>query len=261
MKDLFRKENLLLAIALVSILYVTFSNYIRTNYPVCIFRYKLSAEINTPDGLKSGSSVFEVSYSHGGDWGGGKSAILTVTGDAVYTNLGGEKNLFITLTRASSGRIDPHGFGDRNYSSREGSSNIFGLPLRVFNLNWELGHEVKLCMEISQLQFGKKYDVPLSWLPTLVTFGNLKDPNSVQVVQPNSLDTSIGAGFSFKNANLEISNEPISQPIDQALPWLPELKEKSTANQTHKANEPLIDSLNYDAFRGPGLDGDGGSAL
>jgi len=52
----------------------------QSNYPTCTFRYKLTAEVNTPDGVKTGSSVIEVSYSHNGDWGGGQSADIGVKG-------------------------------------------------------------------------------------------------------------------------------------------------------------------------------------
>lgn len=58
--------------------------YMQHEYPTCTFRYKLTAEVQTPVGLKTGSSVVEVSYQRGGDWGGGTHAYDTLRGEATY---------------------------------------------------------------------------------------------------------------------------------------------------------------------------------
>jgi len=74
-------------------------------YPTCAFRYKLTAEIQTPDGMKTGSSVMEVSYSHNDSGGGtGQSADLHMIDEATYVDLGQGKNLFVLLTNRESGR-------------------------------------------------------------------------------------------------------------------------------------------------------------
>ena len=87
--------------------------YFQINYPTCTFRYKLTAEVMTPDGLKTGSSVVEVSYttqsaplSQGGRFD-------SVLGEATYVDLGDSKNLFVTLGTLDSAQPVQHwNYGD-----------------------------------------------------------------------------------------------------------------------------------------------------
>ena len=72
--------------------------YFQINYPTCTFRYKLTAEVMTPDGLKTGSSVLEVSYHTGPHvLPDPNPRFDTLLGEAVYVDLGQGKNLFVTL--------------------------------------------------------------------------------------------------------------------------------------------------------------------
>jgi hypothetical protein len=60
---------------------------------------KITVEVETPDGLRSGSSVQHVVWNAGSAYPGmdGPSAASTVTGEAVVVDLGGGKYLFALL--------------------------------------------------------------------------------------------------------------------------------------------------------------------
>jgi hypothetical protein len=239
--------------------------YIQINYPTCTFRYKLTAEVNTPDGVKTGSSVIEVSYSHNGDWGGGETPNLNLSGEAVYVDLGAGKNLFVTLTTSESGREnydDRHWISANGYNGKNGPLNPFALPLKIMGVNWSFGQERMLCNAVASLSQNRKIDVPFANLPTLTTFADLHDLNSVKVVQPEKLSDVFGIGFSLKRATIELTTDQLIDKIAGVLVWLPVKKlEWSKYQDRAFLQGPLINQLYYDAFKAPGIWGDGGSGL
>ena len=72
--------------------------FIKLAYPTCTFRYKLAAEVMTPEGPKTGSGVIEVSYTHFFSLSGVPNLIQSAKGEAIFVDLGNNKNLFVTLT-------------------------------------------------------------------------------------------------------------------------------------------------------------------
>jgi hypothetical protein len=235
-----RLAVLVLSLPLLGIVYYQY------NYPTCTFRYKLTAEVMTPDGLKTGSSVIKVSYSHNADWGGGKSADLHMTGEAVYVDLGQGKNLFVTLKSQESGREVSL---NRNYAPFKGALDGFALPLKVFGLRWNFGQERDLCAASRLIPLGTRFDVTFENLPTLVTFNSLDDPYSVSVIQPDQL-ALLGQGMTLKRVTVAKSEEQIFNIIDGVLPWL-QSKRPKNGSVIWDIRDPLIDRLNYNSFKMP----------
>ena len=79
---------------------------------------------------------------------------------------------------------------------------------------------------------GRK-ELPFSAMPTLVTFGNLNDPKTAEVVAPEDFERRFGAGVRFRRATIEmmpvgwwpanslgLSGEPITRGIEGRLPWI-----------------------------------------
>jgi hypothetical protein len=224
-------------------------------FPVCTFRYKLTAEVMTPDGLKTGSSVIEVSYSHHGDYGGGENAVLNIVGEAVYVDLGAGKNLFVTLTTRDSGRAGPNDRNGRNYYDDVGPMNPFAFPLKVYGLKWQFGHEADLCGAFRSVDPERIAEVSFENIPTLVSFGNLADPNSVNVVQPAKLSDVFGNGYELKRLFFWPTTDPQVAKIENILKWLPQMKQRlSLKPGYHGPEQSNIDRLYYDAFKSPGIE-------
>ncbi len=60
-------------------------------------------------------------------------------------------------------------------------------------------------------------------IPTLVTFADPLDPNTVQGVRPGEFEAVFGPGFRFRKATLEMvpASVPVtSGVIERRLPWL-----------------------------------------
>jgi hypothetical protein len=233
----------LLVFALVALIY----GNILLNYPTCTFRYKLTAEVMTPEGLKSGSSVIEVSYSHFGGTGGGDSADLNMTGEAAYVDLGQGKNLFITLRAHESGREQSLG---RNYDPLRGALDGYAAPLKAFGLKWSFGKERELCAAVDKLAYNTAFPLSFENVPTLVSFKNLNDGNSVSVVQPTELDSVFGPSFKLQTVKLEHTKAMPTEFINRTLPWL-EKKRPRDGGIRWRLSDPLIDRLHYTSFKMP----------
>jgi hypothetical protein len=140
--------------------------YFQYEYPTCTFRYKLTAEVMTPEGLKTGSSVIEVSYSstspipNPGRW-----RLDRLSGEAVFVNLHQGKNLFVTLGNYESGRpfrgwtlpypgshLDTQSQSDDmfDYSKMNGALSALWLPIKFYELGRTPGKEREM-QQICQL--------------------------------------------------------------------------------------------------------------
>jgi hypothetical protein len=222
------------------------------NYPTCTFRFKLTAKVMTPDGSTTGSSVIEVSYSHNADWGGGESPDLNMTGEAVYVDLKEGKNLFVTLTSHESGREVNL---DRNYSPLEGALDAYAIPLKVFGLRWSFGRERAMCAAFSLVPLDQRLPVLTENMPTLVSFGNLSDPNSVKVVQPDKISDVLGDGYKLQNVWLEVTDEKPNNTGMKIFPWWETKTKEWESKWIFSIDDKLIDRLYYSAFKQPTIVG------
>jgi hypothetical protein len=70
-------------------------------------------------------------------------------------------------------------------------------------------------------------------VPTLVTFGNVTDPNTVRVLDPGDIEAVFGSGFRLNRVTLEmvpvglwpldfggLLGEPMTRGIEKKLPWI-----------------------------------------
>jgi hypothetical protein len=65
-----------------------------------------------------------------------------------------------------------------------------------------------------------------SQYPTLVTFGDIKDPASVRRVDPMRLDAAFGAGYRLNSITLSITDDPPTDgKLSTVLDWLGRLPE------------------------------------
>jgi hypothetical protein len=214
-------------LAPVAVLWALGWGYFQINYPTCTFRYKLTAEVMTPDGLKSGSSVVEVSYttqsaplSQGGRFD-------SVLGEAAYVDLGDGKNLFVTLGTLDSAQPVQHWYSPNRgspliepsaYENMKGALDPIWLPIKIFRLGRTPGNEREMCWRVSKFKDGTVQSVELSNLPTLVTFSDMHQPLTAKTVNPNDLATTFGAGY-FMTAKIEITTKKVTHVIDGVLPW------------------------------------------
>jgi hypothetical protein len=180
---------------------------IRINRPG--HKYRLTVEVDTPEGVKSASGVMAVhpdrSYSRGGK---------TLTkGDAVFVDLGGGKNL-VALMAHIDNTLDLDGtnyIALRAYAAAQGKRVSFNEMSRTRGV------------------------VPVkgALIPVLVSFGDPANPGSVRTVAPEDAEAALGKGFRLHGVTAEVVpnglwpldfggplGEPVTRGITAKLPWL-----------------------------------------
>jgi hypothetical protein len=174
-------------------------------YPVYAARYELRLDVDTPQGVKTGSSVMEARYGWQPTLGGITSSVKNgFSGEAVFVDLGDGKNLVVTLT------------DDR--SKRKESIDALYLPMRVFPFT---PHDKALTKtDIENARSKGPVNVPLERLPLVITFSNIADPKSVKRVDPSKLEASFGVGYHIASATVEMTEKPLRATITKELPWL-----------------------------------------
>jgi hypothetical protein len=181
---------------------------IRINRPG--HKYRLTVEVETPAGIKSAGGVMAVTP----DRGYSRKGHTTTSGDALFIDLGGGKNLVALLAHMDNNAADLDGV---NY-----------VALRAYGA---AGAQRVSFNEMSRMRGG----VPVrgELVPVLATFSDPADPATMRIVAPHDLAESLGSGFRLHGVSAEaISNgfwpidfggpfgEPVTRGIEAKLPWL-----------------------------------------
>jgi hypothetical protein len=180
---------------------------IRINRPA--HKYRLTVEVETPDGVKSAAGVMAVhpdrSYSRGGH--------TRTAGDAVFVDLGGGGNL-VALLAHIDGKRDPDGINYvalRAYSAAGGKRVSFNEMSRLTGV------------------------VPVkgTLVPVLVTFADPANPGTARTVTADDAEAALGRGYRLHGVAVEVVpngywpldfggalGEPVTRGILTKLPWL-----------------------------------------
>lgn len=172
-------------------------------------KYRLTVEVETPEGLKSASGVMAVhpdrSYSRGGH--------TRTKGDAVWVDLGGGKNLVALLAHVDkSVELD-----DMNYVALRAYNAAAGGRRVSFN---------------DMNRMSGIVPVTGALIPVLVTFTDPADPATARAVPPDGVEAALGKGFRLHGISAEsVPNgawpldfggslgEPVTRGIEAKLPW------------------------------------------
>jgi hypothetical protein len=202
-------------------------------FPIYTSRFRLTVEVETSEGLKSGSSVIETTIQ---DVKVGFPGMVHldygVHGEAVFVDLGQDHHVIALLAFGPTGQEQYRLNGLVRAALARGRQSDW----------WE---------EASLRGSG---DLPPDYVPTLVTFTDLNDPKTAQVLYATEIyetregtnaprrnvrvaidrfAETFGPGVRFKRAWIEtvskgiwplslvgITGEPVTRGIEQKLPWL-----------------------------------------
>ncbi|MFB9267837.1 hypothetical protein ACFFWD_32695 [Bradyrhizobium erythrophlei] len=180
---------------------------IRINRPG--HKYRLSVEVETPEGIKSAASVLAVHPDRGYSRGGH----TRTAGDAVYVDLGAGKNLVALLAHVDKA-ID---LDDINYVALRAYSAAGGKRVS-FNEMSKLSGVVPVTGKL---------------IPVLVTFADPANPGSARTVSPDDSEAALGTGYRLRALAAEVVpngywpldfggalGEPVTRGIAARLPWL-----------------------------------------
>ena len=198
------------------------------------YRYRLTVEVDTPDGVKTGSSVIEVDTEVAGGYSIPTPGRVTnrVRGEAVTVDLGEGRVLFALLR--SEADIDWAGRGMYRLSPQYAGENALRDGYRNM-----LRHRPERTVP---RHFSRADQVnKRSAYPMLVTFGDLDDPTSVEEVDPDDLAATFGEGVSLKRITVQITDDPVTSGIEQRLGWLGNIREMNLSNEDFPEDFPVGD--------------------
>ena len=176
------------------------------------YRYRLTVEVETPEGLKTGSSVIEVKQRlvRAGSSPANMAVERRVRGEAVAVDLPGGKTLFALLR--SDNNVDWASYVMQTLAPHL-DSETFAQQLDNMLL---LKGEIVLPRTFPPVGHLKER----SAYPMLVTFGDLDDPTSVEEVDPDDLAATFGKGISLKRITVQMTDDPLTAGIERRLGWL-----------------------------------------
>jgi len=190
---------------------------------------KITAEVDTPDGVVTGSSVIRRSLTHTDSSFAppeARGASSGVSGEAAVVEVMPGRYLFVLLK---------------------------DLP-NTFSVFFPGEAPVEMANRLET--FREKRDVPRDLYPLLVTFADINDPTTVQRVDPDNLAATFGRGFSLKRITLEITEEKVTEGrVEGLLTWLGQYYDIRLDGQRYGSSEAtnrLANSLaagNFDTRR------------
>lgn len=175
-------------------------------------RYRLTVEVETPEGVKAGSSVVEVRVRETGEdsWAPveARGVRADLRGEAVAIDLPGGRTLFALLR--TKNRVDAAKWWPFSVVSTEPFDGEYAGIRRAQQMKREMASGI----------------LPIEDGPMFVTFQAINDPTSVQSVDPTDLASSLGSGVNLKQIMIEITDEEVTDGIEQRLVWLDTYKDR-----------------------------------
>jgi hypothetical protein len=181
---------------------------IRINRPN--HKYRLTVEVMTPDGIRTGSGILAVVP----DRGYSRRGRTTMLGEAVFVDLGQGKNLVALLAHQQDAKLD---LDDINYVALRAYGAARGARVSFNEMNRQTGI------------------VPVQGdlVPVLVSFGDRTDPATARRVAVDHAEAVLGDGYKIRGLTAEVVpngfwpidfggalGEPVTRGIDAKLPWL-----------------------------------------
>ena len=214
-------------IALLAALVI--GDQIRINRPA--HKYRLTVEVETPEGRKSASGVVAVhpdrSYTRRGQ--------TRTLGDAIFVDLGQGKNLVALLAHVDNNLVldDMNYVAFRAYMAAAGKRVPFSEMSRLSGI------------------------VPVkgALIPVLVTFADPANPATARAVAPDDAEAVLGKGYRLQGITAEaVPNgywpldfggalgEPVTRGILAKLPWL-SATDSAAATALRAASLPGVDGI------------------
>jgi hypothetical protein len=204
------------------------------------YRYKLTLAVNTPEGVKRGSSVVEEAF-----WNVSipeRGTPHKLRGEALYLDLGpGARPLIALLTSQLHRKREK----DQSWTRDAGPDH--NLIARIYGetLQNDLLDYVR---RVARMRGPRQ--ITAADLPDLVTLADTNDPSSVIEVDPNNLQATLGSNVTWNEITLESTDEPITKGLRAKLPWIEPYFQQNLRldGLNHGFNKGLANTLNWADF-------------
>lgn len=212
--------SLIVTAVLVSATAAVAAGGLRQKDPVYVYRYRLTLEIEAEGVVHRGSSVVQAeSYR---ELSGGVPAGVFVGswGEATVVDLG-KGRVVVALLDGVDREPRWRGRHDRQWIGPTPD----GVLTRLYrNFKYEWRGQVNDGLALLSVQRGI-HELSADQLPTIVTFRDIGDPNSIGIVDPNNLAAFFGTGVQFRRATIELTGDDVTVGVvEDTLPWLRRIK-------------------------------------
>ena len=214
-----------LSLALLS---ATACGFLGNNYPP--YRYRLTVEVDTPEGVKTGSSVLEVRIMQGyRNMVGAGGATSKARGEAVAVDLGPRGTMFALLTSAVD--QDWAGQAMESVTTPVADQEVEGVSAGDAGTKARLDIIFARIMATKGAQLLPRKNPEPGYgqlipdgradnYPQMVRFRDIRDPKSVEAVDTDDLAKSFGPGVTLKRITVQITDDPVTVGIRKRLAWL-----------------------------------------
>ena len=202
----------------------------------------MTVTVDTPDGPQTGSTVIESKITAGTSFGDASGIQFGLRGEAVAVTLPNGKVLF-ALLQPEKGRDAAfyHAHLLARAACGDAKTTVRPDPGLCGSGKWEefrpWAREHRLSVELGE-----------SLYPMLVTFRDIADPLSVELIDPANVTASFGAGYRLSRISLQVTDEGVTTGLREKIRWLGGYRKKTFAGNRYAVNNSLADSLGAGSF-------------
>ena len=212
-------------------------------FPSDRLRQKITVEVETPAGLRSGSSVVETEVRKGKSWGDASGTTFRLRGEAVAVDLPGGRTLFALLRGGNDTQGDAAAFQTRLLYEALNAGAEASVPVEVKGLS-------VMQARAAAKSAGVSLTLPEKLYPMLVTFADKSDPKSVERVYSANLAATFGPGVRLRRIVVEVTDDDLTTGIEMRLGWLGAYPEPRLDSKYRGSTSPnLAQRLKHGDFR------------
>ncbi len=175
-------------------------------YPTYSYRFRIVIEVDTPQGVKSGSSVLQVTTVQYPRWLtlGANSTETWVRGEAVFVDLNNGRAVMGLLAFGQEGA----------------STHVADVPVQAFlqTSSRGRGYQPEWTRSISRVS--ENAILTGAQCPLLLVCVKFEDPRSCQIADASELASALGEGFAFRRSWIEVTQLPITRRLKGSVPWV-----------------------------------------
>ena len=199
-------------------------NYV--TYPSYTYRYRMTVEVETPEGVKTGSSVIEVHTEQFNSWNiGGYTGNTTTKGEGVIVELDKDKTLFVHY-----------------YDADHILSDILQYVFPMLGVDEKAK---KTAFHIYNIREIRKYygtlknskgEVSEKKFPTMLAVINKDNQDDIRMVNSENMEEVFGEGIKLKRVVIEMTQNAVTKnPLNSILrPKISGYEYRQTMNQVKK---------------------------
>ena len=176
--------------------------------PTGRYNFRMTVAVDTPQGLRAGSSVYEVKGITTHDpFRGNRGQMARIRGEAVAVDLPNGKTVFATMSSERHPNAD---------------SGLAVLSISVLDPSFE--NDWQASARRIELGEGREGSVALkqSDYPYLAVFRDIQVPSSVERIDPDNASATLGNGYQIQSISMEVTYDPVTVGLENRLPWLRE---------------------------------------